>query len=130
MSGAKRNIGFGGRMFLEEAEWLTCCRRKPVRYIRRPRATVCQVCQGSGSPENPLQSAHVIGFDVGVIDLALTPEFLDSEKKIVTAHRRTCNKKSELDLQGSMKRLRELGVKELPMFLPAAIQEAWSTEAE
>jgi hypothetical protein len=67
----------------------------------------------------------VIGFDVGVIDLGLTPEFLDSDGNIVTAHRRTCNKKSELGLQGSMARLRDLGVQELPQYLPAVIQEAW-----
>lgn len=91
MSRIPRNIGFDGRMFLDEAEWLTYCRRKPVRYIRRPRAA-CQVCGRPGSLRNPLQSAHIIGFDVGVIDLGLTPEFLDSEKNIVTAHRRACNK--------------------------------------
>lgn len=125
MSLVQRNLGFGGRIFLEEAEWLTYCRRKPVRYIRRPKAAVCRECGGPGTSENPLQSAHIIGFDVGVIDLALTPEFLDCDKNTVTAHRRTCNKQSELDLQGSMGRLRELGIKELPQYLPAVIQEAW-----
>src|SRR5450755_227374 len=100
MSHTKRNTGFEGRMFLDEAEWLTYCRRKPVRYIRRPRAAVCQVreCGLPGSSENPLQNAHIISFNVGVIDLGLTPEFLDSEKNILTAHRRTCNKGCELDL--------------------------------
>jgi hypothetical protein len=117
-------------MFLDEAEWLTYCRRKPVRYIRRPRATACQLCGLSRSPDNPLQSAHLIGFDVGVIDLGLTPEFLDSDKNIVTAHRRTCNNAVKLDLQGSMVRLRELGVVELPQHLPASIQEAWGASAE
>lgn len=120
-----RNVGFDGRMFLDEAEWRTYCRRKPVRYIRRPRAPVCQVCPLPGSPDNPLQSAHIIGFDVGVIDLGMTPEFLDSDENIVTAHRRTCNRQSELDLQGALIRLRALGVKELPKYLPAAVQEAW-----
>jgi hypothetical protein len=77
-----------------------------------------------------LQSAHIIGFDIGVIDLGLTPEFLDSEKNIVTAHRRLCNKQSELDLTASMARLRELRVQELPKWLPAAIHEAWAGAAE
>jgi hypothetical protein len=130
MSRSKRNVGFNGRRFLDEAEWLTYCRRKPVRYIRRPRATTCWLCGLPGSPDNPLQSAHRIGFDVGVIDLGLTPEFLDSEENVVTACRRKCNRQSELDLQGSMKRLRDLGVKELPTFLPVAIQEAWRAMAE
>ncbi len=114
-------------MFLDEAEWLTYCRRKPVRYIRRPRVSICQLCGLPGLTDNPLQSAHIIGFDVGVIDLGLTPEFLDSDRNIVTAHRRACNKQSELDIQGSMSRLHDIGVKELPKYLPAVIQNAWGT---
>lgn len=125
MSRAPRNIGFGDRMFLEYAEWATYRRRKPVRYIRRPKAAVCQVCGLPGTNENPLQSAHRIGFDIGVIDLGMTPEFLDSDMNIVTAHRCGCNKKSELDIPGSLLRLRDLGVVELPPYLPAAIKESW-----
>lgn len=130
MSRIQRTVGFGGRMFLYEAEWRTYCKRKPVRYIRTPKAAVCQVCGLPGSPENPLQNAHIVGFDVGVIDLGMTPDFLDSEKNIVTAHRRTCNKQSELNLKGSIGRLRDIGVTELPQYLPAAIQEAWGAAAE
>jgi hypothetical protein len=130
MSSIQRNIGFEGRTFLHEAEWLTYRRRKPVRYIRRPRAESCSVCHKPASADNPLQSAHIIGFDMGVIELGLTPEFLDSEKNILTAHRRTCNKGCELDLPASMARLRELGVKELPSYLPAATLDAWRTAAE
>jgi len=66
---------------------------------------------------------------MGVIDLALTPEFLDSNANIVTAHRRTCNKGSELSLIESMKRLRALGVTDLPRFLPTWIQTAWLQSA-
>jgi hypothetical protein len=126
----KRNVGFDGRIFLQESEWATYCRRKPVRYIRRPRTTTCQRCGLPGSADNPLQSAHIIGFDIGVVDLGLTPEFLDSEKNILTAHRRICNSESELELSASMARLRELGVQELPKYLPAAIHEAWAGAAE
>lgn len=132
MARNKRNVGFGGRMFLHESEWLTYCRRKPVRYIRRPRATTCQRpgCVEPESLDNPLQSAHKIGFDIGVVDLGLTPEFLDSETNIVTAHRCTCNRALELDLSASMALLRELGVPELPKYLPAAIHEAWAGAVE
>lgn len=124
-----RNIGFDGRMFLTEAEWLTYCRRKPVRYIRTPKTEVCQVDGLAGSADNPLQNAHIIGFDVGVIDLGLTPGFLDSEKNIITAHRQTCNKQSELNLQQSMEWLWDRGVRELPSYLPAVIHEAWRSAA-
>jgi hypothetical protein len=130
MSLIQRNIGFDGRVFLDAAEWLTYCRRKPVRYIPPPRAIACQLCGLRGSPVNPLQSPHIIGFDIGVIDLGLTPEFLHSEKNIMTAHRRLCNKRSELDLTASKARLRELGVQELPEYLPVAIPEAWAGAAE
>lgn len=92
-------IWFDRRTFLDEAEWLTYCKRKPVRYIRTVKAAFCQVCGLPGSPENPLQNAHLIGFDVGVIDLGMTPKFLDSDRDIVSAHRRTCNKQPELDLR-------------------------------
>ncbi len=126
MSRVQRNIGFDGRTFLEASEWLTYCRRKPVRYIRKPKAALCQACGLPESPGNPLQNAHVIGFDIGVIDLALTPEFLDSDVNILTAHRNTCNKGSELNLLDSMVRLRAVGIKELPGFLPAPIQKAWA----
>jgi hypothetical protein len=132
MSHIPRNKGFDGRMFLDKAEWLTYCRRKPVRYPKKPKADVCSVCLLPGSPENPLQNAHIIGFDVGVIELGLTPEFLDSPENIVTACRRDCNKRSELGLKGSMDRLRELGVQQeqLPKYLSAEIQEAWRKAAE
>jgi hypothetical protein len=67
----------------------------------------------------------MIGFGVGVACLALTPEYLDSEANIVTAHRVSCNRATELSLQGSMFRLHALGVAELPDFLPPEILAAW-----
>lgn len=119
------NLGFDGRQFLLEAEWLTYRRRKPVRYIRKKKTQQCEVCGKPETIDNPFQNAHLIGFDVGVIDLALTPDYLDSDENIVTAHRKTCNRTSELDLLRSMRRLKTLGIKELPGFLPASIQEMW-----
>jgi len=120
-----RNTGFDGRMFLEESEWRTYCRRKPVRYIRKDREAACRICGKPGVAENPFQHAHIVSFDIGVIDLALTPDFLDSDANIVTAHRTACNKATELDLRGSMSHLQSLGVKELPPFLPEVIHEIW-----
>jgi len=120
-----RNTGFDGRTFLTEAEWQTFCRRKPVRYIRKRKDVICRVCGKAGSADNPFQNAHVISFDIGVIDLALTPDFLDSDASIVTAHRIACNKATELDLRSSMAHLRSLGVQELPTFLPDHVHETW-----
>jgi hypothetical protein len=125
-----RNAGFDGRTFLSESEWRTYCRRKPVRYIRKRKEAVCHVCGKPATTDNPFQNAHVISFDIGVIDLALTPDFLDSDANIVTAHRLTCNKATELDLRGSMARLRSLGIPSLPAFLPDDIHELWRLTAE
>jgi hypothetical protein len=124
-----RNTGFDGRTFLTESEWRTYCRRKPVRYIRKGKEAVCRVCGKPATTDNPFQNAHVISFDIGVIDLALTPDFLDSDANIVTAHRLACNKATELDLRGSMTHLRSLGIRDLPAFLPNYIHDMWSLTA-
>ena len=120
-----RNTGFDGRTFLTEAEWQTYCRRKPVRYIRKQKDVICRVCGQVATADNPFQNAHVISFDIGVVELALTPDFLDSDANIVTAHRNACNKATELDLSASMAHLRSLGVQELPAFLPDQIHQTW-----
>jgi hypothetical protein len=120
-----RNTGFDGRMFLTESEWQTYCRRKPVRYIRKRKELVCRVCGKIATADNAFQNAHIISFDMGVIELALTPDFLDSDANIVTAHRIACNKATELDLRASMAQLRSVGVQELPAFLPDHIHETW-----
>jgi hypothetical protein len=83
----KCNLGFDGRRFLSEAEWRTYLRRKPVRYIRQPTAPVCAVCGEPAASGNPLQNAHKISFDLGIVYLALTPEFLDGENRIISSVR-------------------------------------------
>ena len=119
------NIGFDGRTFLTEEEWRTYLRRKPVRYIRRATREFCEICGGGRDAENPFQHAHRIGFDIGVVRLALTPEFLDGEQNLVTAHRATCNKSAEFDLESSMRFLHKIGVRELPRFLPEETRALW-----
>lgn len=125
-----RNTGFDGRMFLIATEWQTYCRRKPVRYIRKMKEDVCHVCGASSAKDNPFQNAHIVGFDMGVIELALTPDWLDSDANIVTTHRTACNKATELDLHGAMTHLHSIGVEELPDFLPDHIHAMWRTVTE
>jgi hypothetical protein len=72
-----------------------------------------------------MQHAHRVSFDLGIIDLALTPDFLDSTANIVSAHKVKCNKASELSLTDSIQHLRSIGITELPKFLPDEIQMAW-----
>ena len=120
------NIGFDGRTFLTEDEWRTYLRRKPVRYIRKSKTSTCEVCGQSPDEGNPFQSAHKISFDTGLVELALTPDFLDSDSNIATAHRTACNKRAELNLENSMRHLRALGIRELPSFLPEEVRSLWA----
>jgi hypothetical protein len=122
----KCNLGFDGRTFLTEAEWRTYLRRKPVRYIKKAKTDRCEVCGEAAGPANPFQNAHRIGFDLGIVALALTPEFLDSDANITTAHRATCNKGAELAVEDAMRFLRSRGITELPFFLPEEIRVLWA----
>lgn len=119
------NRGFDGRRFLTEGEWATYLRRKPVRYIHKQKSAVCELCGGPATEENPLQNAHKIGFEMGIVYLALTPEFLDGGRNIVTAHRRKCNSEAELGLAESCRMLATLGVTALPRFLPGFVHDLW-----
>lgn len=119
------SLGFDGRIFLTEAEWRTYLRRKPVRYIRKELSDACGICGRAADVKNPFQNAHRIGFDLGIVQLALTPEFLDGDENIVTAHRTTCNKSAELDLKNAMRFLMSKEVRALPDFLPHEIHTLW-----
>ncbi len=116
------NLGFDGRIFLTEAEWRTYLRRKPVRYICKAKASKCEVCGGTPEDGNPFENAHRIAFDTGIVRLALTPDFLDEDANVVTAHRTKCNKVTELTLEDAMRFLRSFGVTELPAFLPEEVR--------
>lgn len=70
-----RNKGFNGRIFLTKEEWETYCRRKPVRYIKKTKNKICEICGKNEEKYNQFQNAHVIGFDFGLIDIGLTPDF-------------------------------------------------------
>jgi hypothetical protein len=60
------NLGFNNRMFLTKAEWNIFRKRKPVRYIRgRKHDFKCSICGLKSTPNNPLQHAHRIGFEMG-----------------------------------------------------------------
>jgi len=124
------NTGFDGRMFLTKEEWDTYRRRKPVRYVRGHHAERCYVCDRPAEEENPFQHAHRIGFEIGVIYLGLTPDYVDSHPNIVTAHKRKCNRQAELTLLAAMKSLRDTGITSLPDYLPSDIHHLWNTLGE
>lgn len=117
----KTNIGFDGRMFLTREEYNTYLRRKPVRYIRKKLDTICVICGLEPTSGNPLQNAHKIGFEMGLVYLGLTPEYVDNHNNIVSAHRTSCNQMAELSLEDSMRFLYKSGVKELPSYLSKEI---------
>ena len=115
-----RNLGFDGRIFLTESEWRTYLRRMPVRYIKKTKQAVCEICGRAPDDGNELQNAHKIGFGIGIAEFAFTPDFLDGDHNIVTAHKRICNRKAELSFDEIKKHLEDIGVMELPDFLPKA----------
>lgn len=122
----KYNTGFENRIFLTETEWDTFRKRKPVRYIKgRPHDRNCSVCGEPARLDNPLQHAHRIGFEMGIIYFGLTPDFVDSPKNIVSAHKRSCNSAAELTLGDTIQFLIQLGIKSLPEYLPQEIKEHW-----
>ena len=105
-----QNIGFDGRQFLTEDEWRTYLRRMPVRYIKKSHDDVCSVCGYPGEPGNPLEHSHRIGFRIGIVEFGLTPDFLDSHENIVSAHKRGCNSKAEMNNVEIANHLRKYGL--------------------
>lgn len=108
---------FDGRVLLTESEWRTYMRRMPVRFIRKQHSPVCHHCGQPGTPSNPLQHSHRIGFNVGIKQFGLTPDFLDSSDNIVSAHRTTCNKAVELLPSEVLSLLAGFGVVDIPEYL-------------
>jgi hypothetical protein len=117
--------GFGDRIFLTEQEWNTYIKRAPVRYLKRKKNKVCEVCGEPPTEDNPLQMSHKIGFMVGVTKLGLTPDYVDRDENIVAAHRKGCNSHAELTLVASCEELRNRGVAEIPSYLPKSTHDAW-----
>ena len=122
----KINIGFDERIFLTKQEWETYIRRMPVRYIRKRKKELCEICGKPPSKDNPFDSSHIIAFRIGVANFGLTPDFVDSDENIVTAHKKLCNSEAEITIQDVCKRLRSLGIEKLPDFLPNETLEAWN----
>lgn len=123
-------LGFEGRTFLIEQEWHTFCRNLPVRYIPKKKESKCFICGKSETSDNKFDNSHLIGFKIGIIYLGLTPEYVNSHANIVTAHRKSCNKKSEKKLAESMRILIKSGVKTLPDYLPSEIRDLWNQEKQ
>ncbi len=108
---------FDNRVFLFDYEWKTYMRRMPVRYItKRKHSETCSICGKPPYENNKLEHSHIIPFGIGVKCLGLTPDFLDSNDNIVSAHKVTCNKNAELSLDECKELLFARGHK-LPEYL-------------
>ena len=116
------NSGFDGRVYLYEYEWLTYQRRMPVRYIRKPHEGVCSICGQGPEVGNPLEHSHKIPFRVGIMQLALTPDFLDAKHNIVSAHKRGCNRAAEMDLSTCLAYLESSGFGQPPPFITSTCE--------
>jgi hypothetical protein len=65
---------------------------------------------------------------MGVIDLGLTPDFLDSPQNIQTAHKKSCNRKTELALDQCLIRLKTVfGITDIPNYLKGEVKKLWET---
>ena len=123
----KTNIGFEDRVFLARAEWQTYLKRMPVRYIKKKKTEVCEICKKPPTKENPLENSHRIPFRKGIVEFALTPDFLDKDKNIISAHKRECNKSAELNNYEICKMLKMMNINQLPDFLPKDTLKIWGT---
>ena len=121
----KTNRGFGDRIFLTKIEWQTYLKMMPVRYIKKKKEDFCEICGKKPTKENPFESSHIIAFRTGAVDFALTPDFLDKDSNIVTAHKRICNQSAEIDRSEICKRLKKLGILDLSNFLPKDTLNVW-----
>lgn len=83
----------------------------PVRYIRREHSELCEVCGKAAGENNPLQHSHKIGFLLGVREFGLTPDYLDSDANIVSAHKRICNSKAEWSINQVSDYFLNMGIK-------------------
>ena len=68
---------------------------------------------------------ELIIYQSWIVFFGLTPDFLDQDKNIVSAHKRLCNSKAEITTQDVCKRLKSLGIDKLPDFLPYETLVAW-----
>ncbi len=111
---------------MTETEWRVYLRRVAVRYTDQSlKKDQCEVCGQPGTPDNPLQLAHRIGFGNGIRYLGLTPDYLNRQQNLVTTHRQRCNDQAELALDDALKLLKEWGIVTLPSFLPIQLRKHW-----
>jgi len=93
-------IGFDDRKFLSDSEYETYRRRLPVRFSARnasKKPEKCEICGLHETKDNPLQAAHKIPFNSGLLKYRLTPDFLDKKENLIWAHRTNCNNMAELN---------------------------------
>lgn len=123
----KTNIGFNNRQFLTKKEWLTYLKRMPVRYIRKKKTEFCEICLKPPLDKNPLENSHIIAFRKGIVDFALTPDFLDENTNILSAHKIKCNKSAELSTSEICRKLIKMNIHKLPNFLPEETLKVWNS---
>src|SRR2546422_9831632 len=128
--------GFDGRLTLTPEEWDTYQRRPPLRRtlaqypdIRRPPTCGYRHCSVPAESSKPITLVHGIGFDFGVHELGLTPEWLDSPENLVGwAHAGNCNKRLGVpeELEPALRHLLALRQDYFPpSYLPAETQAAF-----
>ena len=82
-----------------------------------PKPELCHICNLPADLKNRFEWAHLISYKNGFDFLGLTMVFLNSRENLVMAHRLKCNKSAELNPQQSIRRLWDLGHRDLPKHL-------------
>ena len=95
------------------------------QIYQKEKKELCEICGEPSSKDNPFESSHIIGFKIGIVSFGLTPDFLDRDENIVSAHKRLCNSEAEITAQDVCKRLKSLGIEKLPDFLPNETLVEW-----
>jgi len=91
-----------------------------------PKEDICHICKLPPESKNRLEWAHLISYKNGFDSLGLTMVFLNSRENLVMAHRVKCNKRAELSLEDSIRRLWDLGHRDLPQHIqPIYNKHGW-----
>ena len=49
------------------------------QIYKKRKKQICEVCFQPPTKDNPLESSHIIGFKIGIVNFVLTPDFLDKD---------------------------------------------------
>jgi hypothetical protein len=124
----KSNTGFNGRTFLTEYEWNTYQKCLPETLIRKMKYPLSCECSTNvdGESSSNFKKSHKIKFNMGIIQLGLTPDFLDASLNVNVSHKNRIHPPilQKINLKDAIEILiNEYKIDELPEYLPINIRK-------